>query len=687
MKKIKKFFKYFIIIGLGISFVVLSSVLYYGENKSINAFFKGFEDRTIHWRFQSRYKLASWFNKKHQSNILDRLVIVAIDDKAIAKYGGSFPFDRQVWADYLNYLNSLPERKKPQLVFFDIVFSDPSRNPTSDTNLIKAFQAYQGKLAIDFILELSQAAVNLNAEDPYFHKLVQRDALPYDSPYVQSMRIFEFPGSPPYEKVSHYTKQVLVLPSLIQSVDATGSANFFSDNASVYRFFPAVISSFYKKTSESNSLSDITNVYYPSIHLSLFLSLVNANISNVVWTPEGIRITNVVFQQSAREIFIPFIPRTRGYIGINYLAPSGKGEIKVVSLADIKKTSLPQDAILLTGMYSRSGTHDIWRSPVGEMYGIEHIAYALYTMYENRFLKYLPVWVEILYMVLLVMIVGVLAARGKLVSLTFGAMFSFLPFGIGLGGFFGDWSIITFLPFLNSVLVLLFGQIYVLITESKEKSFIRQTFSSYLNPKLVDLLIERPDILQLGGSEREITIFFSSIKNFHEITEGFSAPQIVEFLNRYFGFMGDMVIEANGTLDKYMGEMIMAFWGAPLDEPQHAFLACQTALAMLEKVKLFNEEQKKLGLKPVVVNIGLNTGKAVVGNVGSDKQKNYTAIGDSVNLASRIKGLNKFYHTQIIISEFTYAHVKDKVIVRELDLTRVKGKSEPVRVYELWDLK
>jgi len=151
--------------------------------------------------------------------------------------------------------------------------------------------------------------------------------------------------------------------------------------------------------------------------------------------------------------------------------------------------------------------------------------------------------------------------------------------------------------------------------------------------------------------------------------------------------MGDMIIEANGTLDKYMGEMIMAFWGAPIEDPQHAYLACKTAVEMLKRVELFNQEQKRLGLKPVLVNIGLNTGRAVVGNVGSDRQKNYTAIGDSVNLASRIKGLNKFYHTQIIISEFTYAQVKDRVVVRELDLTRVKGKKEPVRVYELWDIK
>jgi class 3 adenylate cyclase len=683
--KAKRFLKYGIISLVGVLIAGILSFIYYSADVrgGVSAFLLSFEDRTVNARFRIRYTLRSWMGWKKPESILDRVVIVAIDDKAIAKFGGNFPFDRQVWANYLEYFRALPEGKRPDLIFFDIVFSDASRNPQSDTNLFRAFQSYPGDLAIDFILELSQATVNLGVEDPFFVKIVERDALNYDHPSVKALQRFEVPLQLPYEVVSHYTRQVLVLPDILNSVRYTGAANFFSDNSGVYRYFPSIGSSFYKLGVSNLS---VTNVYYPSIQLGLLLHLLGSDKTQILWKNEGIVITNANYKGKREDFFLPFVPRTRGYIAINYLFPPQKG-VRVVSLADITKVKLPDHAILLTGMYSKKATHDIWRSPFGEMYGIEHIANALYTLYEKAFIEYPAVWLEIVYIVLLTVIVGLLAARGNVRSTLLGLLVSFFPFLVGIGGMFYNIQVIIFLPFLSGILVLLFAQIYVLITESQEKAFIRQTFSSYLNPKLVDLLIENPGILQLGGSEREITIFFSSIKNFHEVTEGFSAREIVEFLNRYFGFMGDMIIEANGTLDKYMGEMIMAFWGAPLDDPEHAYRACKTAIDMLKKVELFNEEQRRLGLKAVVINIGINTGKAVVGNVGSDKQKNYTAIGDSVNLASRIKGLNKFYHTNIILSEFTYSQVKDRVEVRELDLTRVKGKKEPVRVYELWDVK
>ncbi|MCX7881916.1 MAG: adenylate/guanylate cyclase domain-containing protein [Brevinematales bacterium] len=688
MKIFKKVIKYLVILGFSVCVALFSVWLYYGEGGGgvFGAFLRGFEDRTLNWRFRFRYSFETLFNKKPKPSILDRIVIVAIDDKAIAKFGGSFPFDRQVWANYLNHFARLPEEKQPHLIFFDIVFSDPSRKPQSDTNLFQAFRNYRKPLAIDFILELSQAAVNLRATDPYFHKLVQRDSLEYTYSSVQSLKRFEYPGEIPYEEVSHYTKQVLVLSPLMDEVEAAGAANFFSDESGIYRYFPGLVSVFYNYKGQ-DGVDDITNVYYPSIQIGILLELLNSDLSQVVWKREGLLITNAEYKGKREDFFVPHVPRTRGYVGINYLAPPGSGRVRVVSLADITRVELPEGAILLTGMYSRSGTHDIWRSPFGEMFGIEHIAYSLYTLYEKRFLKFPLPWVEIVYIVFVVMAVALLSARGGMVWFSLGGVVSFLPFVVGAVGFLKDWHIVTFVPFLDAILTLVFAQVYVLITESREKAFIRQTFSSYLNPRLVDLLIENPETLQLGGSEREITIFFSSIKNFHEVTEGFTARDIVNFLNRYFGFMGDMIIEANGTLDKYMGEMIMAFWGAPIEDPQHAYRACKTAIDMLHRVELFNEEQKRLGLKPVVVNIGLNTGRAVVGNVGSDKQKNYTAIGDSVNLASRIKGLNKFYHTQIVLSEFTYAQVKERVVVRELDLTRVKGKKEPVRVYELWDIK
>ncbi|MFN4217096.1 MAG: CHASE2 domain-containing protein, partial [Brevinematales bacterium] len=168
MKKLRKLLKYVVVFGFGTLLVLFSSIVYYGEGTGgiFRSFLRNFEDRTLNWRFRMRYYVEKWFQKKPEPSLLDRMVIVAIDDKAIARFGGSFPFDRQVWADYLNYFARLPEEKQPDLIFFDIVFSDPSRSPQSDTNLFMAFQEYKKALAIDFILELSQAAVNLRAEDP-----------------------------------------------------------------------------------------------------------------------------------------------------------------------------------------------------------------------------------------------------------------------------------------------------------------------------------------------------------------------------------------------------------------------------------------------------------------------------------------------------------------------------------------
>ena len=252
--------------------------------------------------------------------------------------------------------------------------------------------------------------------------------------------------------------------------------------------------------------------------------------------------------------------------------------------------------------------------------------------------------------------------------------------------FQNGWIVVTFMAVLNGILVLIGVQIFMLLTEEKEKKFIKSTFSSYLNPKLVDILIQNPELIKLGGEEKEVTVFFSAVKNLGEVTEGRSPKELVEFLNRYFSRMADIVVNTNGTLDKYIGDSVMAFWGAPVDLPGHALKACEAAVLMQNAVEEFNKAEAERGYKPIHVHIGINTGNIVVGNVGSEQQKNYTAIGDSVNLASRLKGLNKFFHTHIVISEYTYEKVKDGIIARELDLTRVKGKTKPVRIYEVLDI-
>lgn len=199
----------------------------------------------------------------------------------------------------------------------------------------------------------------------------------------------------------------------------------------------------------------------------------------------------------------------------------------------------------------------------------------------------------------------------------------------------------------------------------------------------MDELLKHPDNLALGGSKREITIFFSDVRGFTTISEQLGPEDLVKLLNEYLSAMTDIIIEYKGTIDKYMGDAIMAFWGAPVPLEDHAYYACVAALAQLDHLKVLQQKWAERNVPVIDIGCGLNSGPAVVGNMGSSHRMEYTCMGDTINLGSRLEGSNKMYTTNIIISEYTYEKVKDRVVTRELDLVRVKGKTQPVRIYEL----
>ena len=182
---------------------------------------------------------------------------------------------------------------------------------------------------------------------------------------------------------------------------------------------------------------------------------------------------------------------------------------------------------------------------------------------------------------------------------------------------------------------------------------------------------------------KELTIFFSDIRSFTSISEKMKPEDLTQYLNRYFTPMSDIVTAHHGMIDKYIGDALMAFYNAPLDVKDHAIVACNSALEMMDKLALLNKEFEKENLPPLNIGIGLNTAEVVVGNMGSDKRFNYTVIGDGVNLASRVEGLNKSFKTNIIVTEFTKAQIGDNFLTRELDRVQVKGKEERVLLYEL----
>jgi adenylate cyclase len=238
-------------------------------------------------------------------------------------------------------------------------------------------------------------------------------------------------------------------------------------------------------------------------------------------------------------------------------------------------------------------------------------------------------------------------------------------------------------PALATFFTLLSIVIYRVMTEEKDKRRIRSMFGTYVSPKVVDQILNNPP--ELGGVDKEITVYFSDIRGFTTISESMTPQELVRILNKYLTAMTDIILKYEGTLDKYEGDAIMCFWGAPVPQEDHALRACRCAVEQLQALREVNAELPED--QQLDIGIGINSGRMTVGNMGSTQRMDYTLIGDNVNLGARLEGTNKQYMTRVIISEYTYGLVQDQVIVRELDNIRVKGKNRPVLIYELIDLK
>jgi len=219
-----------------------------------------------------------------------------------------------------------------------------------------------------------------------------------------------------------------------------------------------------------------------------------------------------------------------------------------------------------------------------------------------------------------------------------------------------------------------------------EENFLQGAFSRYLAPEIISEIVKDPNKLNLGGEKREMTAIFTDIKDFSVISEHLDPAQLVRLLNKYLTEMSNIIMENLGTIDKYMGDAIIAFFGAPLFRADHPALACRSALAIKAAEKEMNKilAEEKMSPMPIFTRIGVNTGEMVVGNMGAEKKMDYTVMGNAVNLASRIEGVNKYYHTGgILISENTRAKIGDEFKVRRIDRVRVVGINTPLRLYEL----
>jgi adenylate cyclase len=343
-----------------------------------------------------------------------------------------------------------------------------------------------------------------------------------------------------------------------------------------------------------------------------------------------------------------------------------------------------KDKYVLFG-FTAPGLMDLRSTPISPVYpGVEVHATLLDNFLSDDLMRTTPETVSLLGMLLLGIMAGVAGRHSaKVWQIILGfAIILPLPLLLGFALYNAGWWLPVAAPAIAGALGLTGSVVMNYAMEGRQKRFIKGAFKQYLNPALVDRLTAAPESLKLGGELRELSIFFSDVAGFTGISEHLGPEALTSLLNTYLTAMTNIILEEGGTIDKYEGDAIIAFWNAPLDLPDHPLRAARAAVrcqAKLDEMRpLLNEEYGK----ELHARIGINTGPVVVGNMGSDQRFDYTFLGDAGNLASRLEGINKQFDTTILISEYTVAQLDDSIPLREISRVRVVGRKEPVRVYD-----
>jgi adenylate cyclase len=334
------------------------------------------------------------------------------------------------------------------------------------------------------------------------------------------------------------------------------------------------------------------------------------------------------------------------------------------------------------------GTYDQRITPFSEFGpGVEIHAAAVQNILDGRYLKrpWYMASLEALGMLGLALLLGMIISNVSVpmsfASALMGTGFWYLADIDVLfpAGYWAHGVVATLMIWTIWAVLTVFGY----LTEGRERAKTRKVLEGYVSPSVAQQVMNNSELLKLGGEERQLTVLFSDIRGFTTMSEQFSAGELTNFLNEYFTPMTALVFEHGGTLDKYMGDAIMAFFGAPGEQLDNAEKACVAALDMVACLAALNERWAERGLPAIDIGIGINSGPMRVGNMGSTQRMDYTVMGDNVNLGSRLEGINKAYGTHIMASEFTVAATEGQIHFREIDAVRVKGKMEPVRIFEV----
>lgn len=645
------------------------------------------------------YKIAA----RSARPIPPKILIASIDEKSLTKYG-RWPWPRYILADLIQTLRDLGAKS----IALDIFFPEPEANASLrilqklSKDFIPALNTYGTDPAVSsFKSTLDEEIIRSNS-DAYFASTISKKKdiilgyfyfeeekeaeerfgelgkleLDKQLELVKPSRIGAIFAHPEAPKDPFYKAPALLadIPEISKSTPNFGFVNSHRDeeDGTVRRALHVV---------------KIGDLVLPSFALK--------TTSNYIGAPIIIELDKFGIHQIR---FGPYnIPTdSHGKTLINYLGPSNS--FPYYSVADILSGQINpkpfKDAIILVGS-TATGTYDTVVTSVDSTHpGVEIHANIIANILQQDFLirdgwtittdKLILLFLGIL----LSIVLPILGAIGGMVASVFAIVA------------FAGYDLLYSLPRNNlhelltpiSLVVCLYLSVTALkyFTEERnrkvierEKVQIRNAFQHYVSADVVTEILENYDQLKLGGEKKELSILFSDIRDFTTISETMKPEQIHHFLNAYLTPMTDIVFQNYGTLDKYIGDAIMAFFGAPKSLENHTHHACLSALEMVQALAELRPIWKEQGLPQIRIGIGINTGDVSVGNMGSERLFDYTVLGDSVNLASRLEGTNKVYGTKIIISEFTYNHLDDFFVCRELDRIIVKGKGKPVTIFEL----
>jgi adenylate cyclase len=712
MKKktyLKSFYFFF---ALGLMALVIPFTLYLEFNKgSYSAGFLGDTARL----FQRMENLItdSKFRLRENKTGNEKVIVVAIDEESLEKLGRWQSWGRDFYAQTIAKLDEYGAK----VIGFDVVFDSPDENKGFQylKQLTEQYPSFHLKKNNDYLTAL-QNATQFSNTDWMLIEAARTFNSDRQKAVVYGYFVETHPGEFVEQKMKDMPKDLKILmrslipfkrPSgapipldLMKKVDEYGINFDELAKSSNYHGYFSMNPDVDGVVREYRLLMSMYGQVYPSLAFKMLERYWQDN-ALLKMLDDG----QLYIELNKKDFVLPVTDK--GTIKLNYYGP--QNSFITVSMADLlndesqvkyrynhsqnadyikEKHELFKDSIVLIGA-TAIGIFDVRNTPKQvNLPGVEVHATVLSQFLDNNFF----IENDQAHVMQVLILTGLLLLFLSFSIYKFGAVETMIFNFVLLSAIFiYDYNFY----FLNNYLVkltplycsLFFSYLilnaYKFLTEEKEKNRIKDTFKQYVSADVVQKMIEDPAAIKMGGESKYLTVLFSDIEGFTTISEKLSPEELSQLLNIYLTGMTEVVFENKGTLDKFIGDAIMCFWGAPVSMEDHVTKACVTALEM-QKVneKLNIRFEKEYGLT-INTRIGINSGDMAVGNMGSETQFAYTVLGDSVNLAARLEGINKEYATQIMISEFSFEQVKDKFVFRKIDKVAVKGKEEPVTIYQL----